>query len=104
MSGWDQYVNLVMHKLDDAGTGWATTNICTYACIYGQDGAKWASTEGFELHNYEFDLADEGGKITKVPCNEHANLLLAAGGNNKPSACGIRICNQKYMFQRVIDS
>ena len=52
MSGWDQYVNLVMHKLDDAGTGWATTNICTYACIYGQDGAKWASIHGFELHNY----------------------------------------------------
>ena len=34
-------------------------------------------------------------------CNEHAALLKACGGDRKGGQeCGIRICNQKYMFIR----
>ena len=91
-----------MHKFDAATNSWAQTNVCTYACIYGHDGAAWAQTQGFALSSYQFDLEDEGGNITKIDCHEHANLLAAAGGNRSPAPCGIRICNEKYMYLKAI--
>ena len=34
-------------------------------------------------------------------CNEHAALMKAVNGDRKGGQeCGIRICNQKYMFLR----
>ena len=34
-------------------------------------------------------------------CNEHAALMKGTGGDRKGGQeCGIRICNQKYMFLR----
>ena len=46
---------------------------------------------------------DQGDGTTKnVPCNEHSACMKAADGDRKGgSECGIRICNQKYMFMRA---
>lgn len=92
----------ILHKFDAATNSWAQTNVCTYGCIYGHDGAVWAQTQGFALSSYQHPLEDEAGNTTNVDCHEHANLMLAALGNNKPSACGIRICNEKYMFLKPV--
>lgn len=44
-------------------------------------------------------MPQEDGSTKKVMCNEHAALLKATDGDRKGgSECGIRICNQKYMF------
>lgn len=45
---------------------------------------------------------DQGDGTTKnVPCNEHSACMKATDGDRKGgSECGIRICNQKYMFMR----
>ena len=38
----------------------------------------------------------------KVLCNEHSAMMKAAGGDRKGGQdCGLRICNQKYMFLRA---
>jgi len=53
------------------------------------------------LATYEFDQPQEDGSKKKVMCNEHGALLKAVGGDRKGGQeCGIRICNQKYMFLR----
>ena len=101
MSGWDQYVHQIQNTFDAATNGWSVTAVNTYACVYGHDGAVWAASEGFALHNYEFDLMQEDMTTKKVPCNEHAAAMAAAGGARKGGQdAGIRIANQKYMFIR----
>ena len=72
--------------------------MCEFAAIYGHDGNKWATSPGFELYNYQFDLAQEDGSSKKVEVNEFKSVFAATGGNRKGSEAGIRIANQKYMF------
>ena len=96
---WDQYVHQIQNTFDPATNGWAVTNVNQFACVYGHDGAQWAASQGFQLANYEFDMPQEDGSTKKVPCNEHAAVMKACDGNRKGGQdCGIRICNQKYMF------
>uniref|UniRef100_A0A7S3IKQ9 Profilin n=1 Tax=Strombidium inclinatum TaxID=197538 RepID=A0A7S3IKQ9_9SPIT len=96
---WDQYVHKVQNTLDPATNNWSVTNVCSYACVYGHDGAQWAASQGFQLATYQFDMPQEDGSTKPVNCNEHSALMKAAGGDRKGGQeCGIRICNQKYMF------
>lgn len=47
-------------------------------------------------------MPQEDGSTKKVPCNEHAAAMKASGGDRKGgSECGIRVCNQKMMFNRA---
>ena len=48
---------------------------------------------------------DQGdGTTKKVLCNEHAALMKAVEGTrNGGQECGLRICNQKYMFLRNLE-
>ena len=48
---------------------------------------------------------DQGdGTTKKVLCNEHAAVMKACEGTrNGGQECGIRICNQKYMFLRNME-
>ena len=96
---WDTYVHQIQNTLDPATNNWSCTNVCVYACVYGHDGAAWAASQGFQLATYESDLKQEDGSTKKVNCNEHAALMKACNGDRKGGQeCGIRICNQKYIF------
>ena len=72
--------------------------MCEFAAIYGHDGNAWATSPGFALYNYEFDLTQEDGSTKKVPVSEFKACFEATKGNRKGSEAGIRIANQKYMF------
>ena len=76
--------------------------MCQFACLYGHDGNAWAVSPGFQLATYEFDMPQEDGSTKKVLCNEHSAMMKAALGDRKGGQeCGLRICNQKYMFIRA---
>jgi len=101
---WDTYVHQIQNQFDPATNAWAVTNVCQFACVYGHDGAVWATSEGFQLATYEFDMPTEAmdGTTTKVLCNEHQAMMKAAAGTrNGGQQCGLRICNQKYMFLKA---
>ena len=96
---WDTYVHQIQNTFDASINNWSVTNVCLFAAVYGLDGALWASSEGFQLATYEYDLAQEDGSTKKVTCNEHSAAVKASGGDRKGGQeCGVRICNQKYMF------
>ena len=96
---WDTYVHQIQNTLDPETNNWSVTNVCLYACVYGKDGSAWATSPGFQLATYEFDLMQEDGSTKKVTCNEHSAVLKATTGDRKGGQeAGIRICNQKYMF------
>ena len=98
---WDTYVHQIQNTFDPDTNNWAVTNVCQFGCVYGHDGNVWASSPGFQLANYEFDMPQEDGSTKKTPCNEHSAVMKAVGGERKGGQeCGIRICNQKYMFLR----
>jgi hypothetical protein len=102
---WDTYVHQIQNKFDPATNAWAVTNVSSFAAVYGHDGAAWATSEGFQLASYQFDMPQEDGSTTPVPCHEHAALMKACDGDRKGGqACGIRICNQKYMMMRNSDA
>ena len=76
--------------------------MCQFACLYGHDGNAWAVSPGLQLATYEFDMPQEDGSTKKVLCNEHSAMMKAALGDRKGGQeCGLRICNQKYMFIRA---
>ena len=59
----------------------------------------WAASQGFQLATYEIEIPTEDGGKEKVTCNEHAALMKACAGERKGGQkCGLRICNQKYMY------
>ena len=90
---WDTYVHQIQNTFDPSTNNWSVTNVCQFGCVYGHDGAAWATSQGFQLATYEFDMPQEDGSTKKVTCNEHAGLLKATDGSRKPQECGIRICN-----------
>ena len=99
---WDTYVHQIQNKFDAASGQWSVTNLVQFACVYGLDGAAWATSPGFQLATYEFDMPQGDGTTKKVMCNEHAALLKGAKeGSRKPQECGFRICNQKYTFMKA---
>ncbi|TNV75876.1 hypothetical protein FGO68_gene17275 [Halteria grandinella] len=98
MSGWDAYLHQITNKFDHATNQYTLTNVCEFAAIYGHDGNAWATSPGFALYNYEFDLTQEDGSKKKVPVSEFKACFEATKGNRKGSEAGIRIANQKYMF------
>ena len=93
MSGWDQYVNQIQHKLDPTTNTWVLTNICEFAAVYGLDGTPWAATAGFQLYNYTYPLQQEDGTTKDVPINEFTTVHEATKGNRKGSEAGIRMAN-----------
>ena len=96
---WDTYVHQIQNTFDPATNAWAVTNVNAFAAVYGVDGSAWATSQGFQLATYEVDYPTEEGGTKKVLCNEALAAVKAAGGDRKGGQeCGIRICNQKYMF------
>ena len=46
-------------------------------------------------------MPQEDGSTAKTPCNEFNAMMKAASGERKGGQeCGLRICNEKYMFLR----
>ena len=52
---WDTYVHQIQNLFDPATNAWKLTNVNQYACVYGHDGAAWATSPQFQLATYEFD-------------------------------------------------
>ena len=98
MSGWESYIYQLQNKYDATTQQYTLTNICEFAGIFGLDGAPWALSAGFALHNYEHELEQEDGSKKKVPVNEFTTAFEATKGNRKGSEAGIRMNNQKYML------
>ncbi len=99
MSGWDAYLHQINNKYDAATQQYTLTNVCEFSAIYGvDDGNAWATSPGFALYTYEYEMTLEDGTKKKVPVNEFKCVLEATKGNRKGSEAGIRIANQKYMF------
>ena len=98
-SGWEGYVHMILHKYNQKKKQYTKTNVCSNAGIYGKDGVAWAVSEGCpELKEYsKVQEMDDGGEM-EILVNEFQCVYDAAGGTRKPSAAGIRIGDEKYVF------
>ena len=54
-SGWEKYIEQLLHKYDFPTDTIKTQNVCSAAAIYGKDGNCWMYSREFpELKNYDF--------------------------------------------------
>ena len=75
--------------------------MCTHAAIYGKDGVAWAVSDKFpELREYSRIQTMDDGVDAEIKVNEFQCVYDAAGGSRMPSAAGIRIGDEKYVFVR----
>ena len=56
MSGWDAYLHQIINKFDHNKQQYTLTGVNEFAAIYGLDGNAWATSAGFALYTYEYDL------------------------------------------------
>ena len=100
-SGWEGYVHMILHKYNQKKQCYSKTNVCKHAAIYGKDGVAWAVSSEFpELKEYSREQEMEDGGTIPITVNEFQCVYEAAGGSRMPSAAGIRIGDQKYVFVR----
>ena len=95
---WDPYVAMMTITFDQEVNEYTTTGVGSHAAIYGKDGSKWGTTEGFELYAYEYEI-DTGEEVkTKENINEVEIVQGIFNGKTKGGNAGIRIGNKKYMY------
>ena len=100
-SGWEGYVHMTLHKYNKKKQQYTKQNVCTHAAIFGKDGVAWAVSDKFpELKEYmRMQTMDDGGEA-EIKVDEFECVYGAAGGSRMPSAAGIRINDEKYVFVR----
>ena len=95
---WDGYVAMLTNTLDPDTNKYTTTAVGTFAAIYGVNGSKWGSTEGFELYAYEYDIDAGDGTTIKETVNEVDIVRGIFEGKTTGGSAGIRLGNKKYMY------
>ena len=95
---WDSYVAMMTNTLDPDTNQYSTTAVGSHAAIYGKDGSKWATTEGFELYAYEYEIDTGEEEKKKENVNEVEIVQGIFSGKTKGGNAGIRIGNKKYMY------
>ena len=100
---WDSYVAMMTNTLDPETNQYTTTGVGTFAAIYGTDGSKWGTTEGFELYAYEYEIDAGDGSVEKENINEVDIVKGIFEGKTKGGKAGIRLGNKKYMYISAYD-
>lgn len=94
---WDAYLARIQHKIDETTNQYTATNLCAHAAIYGHDGTPWATTPGFQLAKYGFEMVIDDSNKKTIEVDEFAIVKAIAGGASKsPCEAGVRMCNEKY--------
>ena len=100
MSGWAQYITGMMVNKQLPSGAWLQ-NIVKEAAITTHDGTIAASTPGFQLGQYNYEVQVD--EMTKKPVlvNEKQIFTEAVlNGKSNVSEAGIRINNAKYMLAK----
>ena len=100
---WDAYVAMMTNTLNPETNQYDVTGVGSYGAIYGKDGAKWGSTEGFELYAYEYEIDAGDGTTEKENVNEVDIVKGIFEGKTKGGKAGIRMANKKYMYINSYD-
>ena len=100
---WDSYVAMMTNTLDSETNQYTTTGVGTFGAIYGKDGSKWGTTEGFELYAYEYEIDCGDGTTEKEDINEVDIVKGIFEGKTKGGKAGIRMSNKKYMYTGSYD-
>ena len=89
---------MMTNTLDPDTNQYSVTGVGTHAAIYGKDGSKWGTTEGFELYAYEYEIDQGDGTTTQESINEVEIVNGIFNGKTKGGKAGVRIGNKKYMY------
>lgn len=94
---WDGYVAMITNVYDAAAQQYTVTGVGQFGGIFGFDGTKWATSEGFDLTCYEYNIQIDDETTQAVQIDEPSILKSIINGNSKGGEAGIRLGNEKYM-------
>ena len=98
---WDSYVAMITNVFDAEAGAYTVTGVGQHGGIFGFDGTKWGTTEGFDLTAYDYDIVlDDDGNTQKVAVDEPGIFKDLLNGNDKGGDAGVRLGNEKYMVVR----
>mmetsp|Transcript_24753 Transcript_24753/g.28442 ORF Transcript_24753/g.28442 Transcript_24753/m.28442 type:complete len:166 (-) Transcript_24753:67-564(-) len=100
---WDSYVAMMLNTLDPETNQYTVTGVGSHGAIYGKDGSKWGSSEGFELYAYEYEIDTGEDTVQKEDINEVEIVKGIFEGKTKGGKAGIRMANKKYMYVNSYD-
>ena len=95
---WDSYIAMITNVYDYSAQSYTVTGVAQYGAIYGLDGTKWGSTEGFDLKSYEYEIQIDDTNTKKVSIDEVATLKSILTGDDKGGEAGIRLNGEKLMI------
>ncbi len=95
---WDSYIAQITNVYDYAAGAYTATGVAQFGAIYGLDGSKWGSSEGFDLTSYDYEIDDGTGTTKKIAIDESAILKAVLSGDDKGGEAGIRIGKEKFML------
>ena len=100
MSAWQKYIDGFLVNKQLPGGKWLQ-KASESAAIVSHAGAIMASTPGFALGTYVYDMHVDDKTVKKVPIDEKKILTqVALTGSAAGFEAGIRINNMKYMLVR----
>ena len=94
---WDSYIAMITNVYDYSAQAYTVTGVAQYGAIYGHDGTKWGSTEGFDLKSYEYEIQIDDTNTQKVNIDEVAIFKKVITGDDRGGEAGIRFGGEKYM-------
>ena len=77
------------------------TGVGEHGGIFGHDGVKWGTSEGFDLTAYPYDIVlDDEGNTQKADVDEVKIFKDLLNGNDRGGEAGVRLGGEKYMVVR----
>ena len=95
---WDSYVAMMLNTLDPETQQYIETGVGTHGAIYGKDGSKWGTSEGYELYAYDYSIDMGDGTTETEYINEVEIVKGIFEGKTKGGKAGVRIGNTKFMY------
>eukprot|EP00831_Metopus_contortus_P070768 TRINITY_DN64737_c0_g1_i1.p1 TRINITY_DN64737_c0_g1~~TRINITY_DN64737_c0_g1_i1.p1 ORF type:complete len:201 (+),score=48.08 TRINITY_DN64737_c0_g1_i1:96-698(+) len=97
-SAWDKYIQGFLVNKQLPGGKWLQ-KVVEHAAIIAHNGTILASTPGFTLGTYAFDLPIDEKSTKKISVDEKAIILSAVlKGTTSTFESGCRINNEKFML------
>ena len=95
---------MMLNTLDPETQQYTETGVGTHGAIYGKDGSKWGTSEGYELYAYDYSIDMGDGTTEAEYINEVEIVKGIFEGKTKGGKAGVRIGNTNIHFLLKYDN
>ena len=87
---------MMLNTFDSETNQYIELEVGTHGAIYGKDGSKWGTSEGYELYDYDYSIDMGDGTTETEYINEFEIVKEIFEGKTKGGKAGIRIGSTNF--------